>query len=153
MVEARAEIVNLWLRVRRFDLDGRLSTELVHKHERIALPPAAGEISAISVLSGWDAKTQPTAVVAARAASVLAKVSGLSSSTVRPVSGSKQWATWLNQTSRVVSSVIVPTVEREVVTVWLLGSRSRGGILDEFNLGLVPARPNTARTSRSTVAR
>ena len=43
---------------------------------------------------------------------------GLSSSTFSPVSGSKHSATWLNHTlKKSVSSVIVPTVEREDFTV------------------------------------
>ncbi len=45
-------------------------------------------------------------------------VAGLSSSTFSPVAGSKHSATWLNQTlAKSVNSVMVPTVEREVLTV------------------------------------
>ena len=92
----------------------------------------------------WATLKATTTVAGASAENAFCQIAaGWSSSTFSPVSGSKHSATWLNQTlKKSVSSVIVPTVEREVFTVlvcWMamegrmfsmestrgLGSRSR----------------------------
>ena len=73
------------------------------------------------------------------AAMVLAQmVCGLSSSTFSPVSGSWHSATWLNQTlAKSVSSVMVPTVEREVLTVLVCAMAMDGRMFStESTLGL-----------------
>src|SRR4051812_42045982 len=71
-------------------------------------------------LSGLAMRKQSSNVAAGAAAWVFAQiVCGLSSSTFSPVAGSKHSATWLNHTlAKSVNSVIVPTVDREVLTVF-----------------------------------
>ena len=84
-------------------------------------------------------RKQSRSVAAGWAASVLAQmVCGLSSSTFSPVAGSKHSATWLNQTlKKSVSSVMVPTVEREVLTVLVCSMAMDGRMFSmESTLGL-----------------
>src|SRR5437879_10806470 len=66
-------------------------------------------------------------------------VCGLSSSTFSPVAGSKHSATWLNHTlKKSVSSVIVPTVEREVLTVFVCAIAIDGRMFSiELTFGLL----------------
>ena len=96
-------------------------------------------------LSGLATRKHSSSVAAAWAACVLAQmVCGLSSSTFSPVAGSKQSATWLNHTfAKSVSSVMVPTVEREVLTVLVCSMAIDGRMFSiESTLGLSSSSRN-----------
>src|SRR5258708_37058219 len=105
-------------------------------------------------LAGLAMRKQSKSVAALCAVWALAQmVCGLSSSTFSPVAGSKHSASWLNQTfAKSVNSVIVPTVEREVLTVLVCSMAMDGRMFSTVStLGLSRSSRNWRGEARKVL--